>query len=324
MEAGSEMGLTKGQALSDYFKSFQLPSAGAGAAGVSAMVGTQGGGLIDYMMPRRMQTGGYATATDPLNALEQMGFEGIADDPRLQEYMEDLPDWQQGYAQQVGNITTAGQQQMGQIGTQMRQQQAQAGFGGSGIGAGAAQQARAGVGQEFQRGRRGIVAGFQADLLAGIRDIEAKGEFEFGDFSPETVSDAEQQYLAQDPWYQLGFPDEASWQNWVNAGSDYSQIGAYGGSGTASQQNLSATLGLSDVRLKKDVHRLFTMKNNVPIYMFKYKWSDDINIGTMAQDIEGFMPEAIGEIGGYKTVNYDIVFNSRTGYKTIKGKYNKG
>ncbi len=31
--------------------------------------------------------------------------------------------------------------------------------------------------------------------------------------------------------------------------------------------------------------------------IFKYKWSDDINIGTMAQDIEGFMPEAIGEIG---------------------------
>jgi len=142
--------------------------------------GAQSGGLIDYMMPRRMQEGGYATATDPLQALEQMGFEGIADDPRLQEYMEDLPDWQQGYAQQVGNITTAGQQQMGQIGTQMRQQQAQAGFGGSGIGAGAAQQDRAGVGQEFQRGRRGIVAGFQADLLAGIRDIEAKGEFEFG------------------------------------------------------------------------------------------------------------------------------------------------
>ena len=94
--------------------------------------------------------------------------------------MEDLPDWQQGYAQQVGDITTAGQQQMGQIGTQMRQQQAQAGFGGSGIGAGAAQQARAGVGQEFQRGRRGIVEGFQGDLLAGIRDIETKGEFEFG------------------------------------------------------------------------------------------------------------------------------------------------
>jgi hypothetical protein len=113
---------------------------------------------------------------------------------------------------------------MGQIGTQMRQQQAQAGFGGSGIGAGAAQQARAGVGQEFQRGRRGIVEGFQGDLLAGIRDIETKGEFEFG--GTGAVSMAEQ----QDKFQHLGFPDEASWQNWVNqTGSDWSQLGAYGG-----------------------------------------------------------------------------------------------
>ena len=275
--------------------------------------GLQGGGLIDYMMPRRMQAGGYATATDPLQALEQMGFEGIAEDPRLREYMEDLPQFQQGYAQQVGAIATAGQQQMGQIGTQMRQQQARAGFAGAGIGAGAAQQARAGVGREFQRGRRGIVEGFQADLLGAIGDIEAKGEFEFGGGGGAPIaglSSGQQQYQAQDPWYQLGFQDEASWQNWVNAGSDYSQLGAYGGSGQAAQQNLTATVAVSDVRLKKDVHRLFTMKNNVPIYMFKYKWSDDINIGTMAQDIEGFMPEAVGEISGYKTVNYDIVFNS--------------
>jgi hypothetical protein len=139
-----------------------------------------GGGLINYMMPRRMQTGGYATATSPLQALEQMGFEGVADDERLQDYLEDLPDWQQGYAQQVGDITTAGQQQMGQIGAQMRTLQDSSGFGASGIGAGAAQQARTGVEQEFQRGRRGIVEGFQGDLLTAVRDIESKGEFEFG------------------------------------------------------------------------------------------------------------------------------------------------
>jgi hypothetical protein len=154
--------------------------------------GYAGGGLINYMMPRRMQTGGYATATGPLQALEQMGFEGIADDERLQDYLEDLPDWQQGYAQQVGDITTAGQQQMGQIGAQMRQLQASSGFGGSGIGAGAAQQARTGVGQEFQRGRRGIVEGFQGDLLTGIRDIETKGEFEFGEQEQTTLTCAQQ------------------------------------------------------------------------------------------------------------------------------------
>jgi len=61
--------------------------------------------------------------------------------------------------------------------------------------------------------------------------------------------------------------------------------------------------------LKKDIKYMFTMKNGVPIYTFKYKWSDDVNIGTMAQDIEGFMPEAVGEVNGFKTVNYSKVFN---------------
>jgi len=168
--------------------------------GAQNIFGYQSGGLINYMMPRRMQTGGYATATSPLSALEQMGFEGIADDERLQDYLEDLPDWQQGYAQQVGDITTAGQQQMGQIGAQMRQLQASSGFGGSGIGAGAAQQARTGVGQEFQRGRRGIVEGFQGDLLTAVRDIESKGEFEFGaEEQEQTTPTYEQQNMQTCP-----------------------------------------------------------------------------------------------------------------------------
>ena len=33
---------------------------------------------------------------------------------------------------------------------------------------------------EQGRQRRGVVEGFQADLLSGIRDIEQKGEFTFG------------------------------------------------------------------------------------------------------------------------------------------------
>jgi|LULO01.1.fsa_nt_gb hypothetical protein len=66
---------------------------------------------------------------------------------------------------------------------------------------------------------------------------------------------------------------------------------------------------LSDKRMKKDINYLFTMSNNVPIYTFKYKNSDDIHIGTMAQDIEGFIPDAVSEVNGYKMVNYNKVFN---------------
>ena len=66
--------------------------------------------------------------------------------------------------------------------------------------------------------------------------------------------------------------------------------------------------GLSDRRLKKDINHLFTMDNGVPIYSFKYNWSNDIELGTMAQDIEGFMPEAVSELNGYKLVDYNKVF----------------
>ena len=66
---------------------------------------------------------------------------------------------------------------------------------------------------------------------------------------------------------------------------------------------------LSDKRMKKDINYLFTMSNNVPIYTFKYKNSDDIHIGTMAQDIEGFIPDAVSEVDGYKMVDYNKVFN---------------
>ncbi len=69
----------------------------------------------------------------------------------------------------------------------------------------------------------------------------------------------------------------------------------------------------SDVRLKKDINYLFTMNNGVPIYNFKYKWSDDVSIGTMAQDIEDMIPEAIShDSNGYKMVNYSKVFNYGT------------
>jgi hypothetical protein len=68
--------------------------------------------------------------------------------------------------------------------------------------------------------------------------------------------------------------------------------------------------GYSDVRLKKDINYLFTMNNGVPIYNFKYKWSDDVSIGTMAQDIEDMIPEAVShDSNGYKIVNYSKVFN---------------
>jgi len=70
--------------------------------------GFKGGGLVDYMMPQNYQEGGYATATDPQEALRQMGMGDVADDPALREHLEDLPQFGMGYKQQLGDVMAGG------------------------------------------------------------------------------------------------------------------------------------------------------------------------------------------------------------------------
>ena len=123
-----------------------------------------------------------------------------------------------------------------------------------------------------------------------------------------SYAEGEAQFEAQEAWYQNGFPDEASYNAWVAAGSNPSNAGSYGQDPQAVVSNLNETVGLSDIRLKKDINHLFTLDNGVPIYTFKYKWSDYLQIGTMAQEIEGFMPDAVGEINGIKYVNYSHIW----------------
>ncbi len=128
----------------------------------------------------------YGTATDVQGALTQLGMTDVALDPRLQQFMGDLPDFQMGYAQQIGDIYSGAQQAARGMRAQQRQAAGQRGFAGSGIGQRQAQQAFGDLRSDVARQRRGVVEGFQADLLSAIGDIERKGEFEFGT-SPEAL-----------------------------------------------------------------------------------------------------------------------------------------
>ena len=123
--------------------------------------------------------GGYGTAIGSQSALTQMGMGNIANDPRLQKYLGDLPQFSQGYRQQFGDIQKGGRQSLAQM--YAAQRSAGGGFA-SPVGGSAQQfqQQYAGLMGEQGRQRRGVVEGFQSDLLSGIRDIEQKGEFEFG------------------------------------------------------------------------------------------------------------------------------------------------
>ena len=108
----------------------------------------------------------------------------IYNDPRFAEYAGDLPDFQMGYAQQIGDIYAGGQQAARGMRAQQRQAAGQRGFAGSGIGQRQVQQAFGDLRTDIARQRRGVVEGFQADLLSAIEDIERKGEFEFSGAAP--------------------------------------------------------------------------------------------------------------------------------------------
>jgi hypothetical protein len=68
----------------------------------------------------------------------------------------------------------------------------------------------------------------------------------------------------------------------------------------------AALMAFSDRRLKTDIERIGTYESGLPKYKFKYLWGEE-STGAMADEVEQFMPEAVGERFGYKTVNYAML-----------------
>lgn len=76
---------------------------------------------------------------------------------------------------------------------------------------------------------------------------------------------------------------------------------------------IGAGLGLwalSDRRLKEDVEPIGLLFNGLPFYRYRFRGSDKIETGVMAQDVEKVMPDAVVDIGlwrggpSVKAVNY--------------------
>lgn len=92
--------------------------------------------------------------------------------------------------------------------------------------------------------------------------------------------------------------------------------GALGGTTTQTQPGPStasqvAGLGvaslpfiLSDRRAKTDVKKVGSLHDGQPIYRYKYKGDPTTQIGLMAQDVEKKNPDAVGNLGNLKTVDY--------------------
>jgi hypothetical protein len=63
----------------------------------------------------------------------------------------------------------------------------------------------------------------------------------------------------------------------------------------------------SDRRLKRNVVRLGTRSDGLGVYGFDYIWGGGRQIGLMAQEVAILYPEAVGESGGFMTVDYGKV-----------------
>lgn len=72
----------------------------------------------------------------------------------------------------------------------------------------------------------------------------------------------------------------------------------------------SAALGglfkLSDRRAKTDITFAGTLRNGLPLYIYRYRGDDEEQLGLMADEVEALHPEAVREIGGFKHVNYEL------------------
>jgi hypothetical protein len=65
--------------------------------------------------------------------------------------------------------------------------------------------------------------------------------------------------------------------------------------------------GISDRRLKREIRRIGTWVNGLPIYVWRYVWGGPLQIGFMADEVAQVHPEAVlTGPGGFFMVRYDL------------------
>lgn len=68
---------------------------------------------------------------------------------------------------------------------------------------------------------------------------------------------------------------------------------------------LTAATMFSDRRLKTDIKRIGTADNGLPLYTFRYKGGDQLQVGLMADDVEKTKPDAVvHDPSGFMKVDY--------------------
>jgi hypothetical protein len=115
---------------------------------------------------------------------------------------------------------------------------------------------------------------------------------------------------------QLPYLKLANFMNLIQGGSGVGGTSTSSTTGTTQQQSssdpMSSALGglmlymamSSDRRLKRDIAPIGRLPSGLPVYTFKYLWSDEERVGVMADEARQVFPEAVQEVDGWLTVNY--------------------
>lgn len=154
----------------------------------------------------------------------------------------------------------------------------------------------------------------QQDYFDASKLAEAGGVRE--DLEQQRINDAMQrhQFAQTEPWQRLQMYNNLIQGN-VGGQSESTtttprrSLGASdligGGLGIA---GLLGMMGVfSDERVKEDIRRVGETDEGLGVYTYRYKGSPVTQMGVMAQEVEQVHPEAVGNIGGIKTVRYDLL-----------------
>jgi hypothetical protein len=62
---------------------------------------------------------------------------------------------------------------------------------------------------------------------------------------------------------------------------------------------------ISDIRVKRDIVQVGRLPSGLGLYRYRYKWSDEIYVGVLAQEVAKVAPAAVRRgLDGYLRVNY--------------------
>lgn len=229
-------------------------------------------------------SGGYQQALQTAQQQQQLGL-GAEQANRAAQLaaagqLGNLAQQQYGMGMGLGQAYQGLGQQQYQQALQAAQAQQGLGQGLYGMGAGTAQQLAA------------LGTGAQGAALQG-----AQAQLGAGQIGQQTQQ-AGLQALYNQYLQQLSYPFQVA----QFLGNIAMGTGSLSGSTTTTKQPGGF---FSDRRLKEDVREVGKTNDGQPIYAYKYKGEPRTQLGLMAQDVEKVKPEAVGEVGGYKTVDYE-------------------